>query len=227
MAKLKSISKSQRFRLACSAVFIFIVLAQFLRTGSPMWGAIFFFVASFLYFRRTANMLVALPLFTGAVISPLVFPHNLTTPLSTLFSLIIAGLLYVALGVKDLILIHRDALLEASAYVLSYVALLLFFMQASAGVFFVAWLYAVLALFLVFYLLTKDHRMATLFATLFGELIWIISWLPIGFLNSASLCFAFVLFAGDAVRENRISIKNTAILMSLGILIFTTSNFRL
>jgi hypothetical protein len=172
-------------------------------------------------------MLVALPLFTGAIVSPFLFPHNLTTPLSTLFSLVIASLLYVALGVKDLILIHREVLLEASAYALSYVAFLLFFMQAVSSMFFTAWLYAVLSIFLAFYLLTKDHRTATLFATLFGELIWIVSWLPIGFVNSASLCFAITLFAGDAVRESRISVKNTAILVSLSILIFTTSSFRL
>ena len=227
MAKLKSISGNQRFRLACSAGLIFLVLAQFLRTGSAAWGGAFFFAASFLYFRRTANMLSALSLFVGALFSPLFFPHNLGTPLSTLFSLVIASLLFVALGVKELILIHREALLEASGYALSYVALLLFFMQATFGMFFFAWLYAVFALFLAFYVLTKDHRMALLFATLFGELIWIVSWLPIGFLNSASVCFAIVLFAGDAVRENRISARNVAILAALIGLIFTTSHWRL
>jgi hypothetical protein len=172
-------------------------------------------------------MLSALPLFTGAVLTPFIFPHNLTTPLSTLFSLIIAGLLYVALGVKDLILIHRETLLEASAYVLSYVAFLLFFMQATSGVFFVAWLYAVFSVFLAFYLLARDYRVALLFATLFGELIWIVSWLPIGFVNAASVCFASTLFMGDVARENRISAKNSLILGGLITLILSTSYWRI
>lgn len=172
-------------------------------------------------------MLSALPLFIGVVFAPLFFPHNLGVSAATLFSGVIAGLFYVALGVKDLTLIHREKLLEAAAYVLLYVALLLFFMQAASGMFFFVWLYAALCAFLSFLLLADDYRAALLFATLSGELIWAVSWLPIGFLNSASLCFAITLFAGDAVRENRISVKNTAIAGALIGLIFATSYWRI
>lgn len=172
-------------------------------------------------------MLSALPLFVGAVFAPLFFPHNLGVPISTLFSAIIAGLFYVALGVKDLTLIHREKLLEVVAYVLLYIALLLFFMQALSGIFFFIWLYAVICAWLSFLLIADDYRAALLFATLMGELIWIVSWLPIGFLNSASICFALTLFAGDAVRENRISAKNTVVLGALITLIFVTSYWRI
>lgn len=172
-------------------------------------------------------MLSALPLFAGAVISPFFFPHGLGLTAATLFSLAIAALFGSALGVKNLVLIHRDAVLEAGAYALAYVALLLFFMQALSGAFALIWLYAALCIWLSSYLLTRDYRIALVFALLMGELIWIVSWLPIGFLNSASACFAVMLFAGDAVREKRISARNTAILIALIALIFTTSHWRI
>lgn len=226
MAKLRLILRNQRFRSAYKATLVLLILAQFMRSGSPVWGAAFFVIACFLYFRRTANMLAALPLFTGAVITPFFFPYNLGAPAATLFVACIAVLLYVAYGVKDLALIHRESLLEAGGYALSYVAFLLFFMQAMTGAFLPVWLFAVFCVWLSFLLIVRDYRVALLFATLFGQLIWIVSWLPIGFLNSASLCFAILLFAGDAARENRISAKNTAILGALIVLIFATSHWR-
>ncbi len=197
-----------------------------MRSGSAVWGAAFFFTASYLYFRRTANVFSALPLFAGAATLPFFFPHNLGVPISTLFAGVIAGLLYVAQGVKDLFLIRRETLLEAGAYVIAYIALLLFFMQAMSSAFLVVWLYAVMCLWLSFFAIARDGRVALLSVTLFGELIWIISWLPIGFLNSASLCFAVMLFMGDAVRESRISGRNIAILGALIVLIFITSHWR-
>ena len=172
-------------------------------------------------------MLSALPLFTGAVIAPFFFPHNLTTPVSTLFSVIIAGLLYIALGVKDLILIRREALLEIGAYALLYSVLLLFFMQALSPVFLGVWLFAVFCTWLSFSLLAGDYRIALLFATLFGEIIWVVSWLPVGFLSATNMCFVFGLFAGDTVRKNRISMKNSAILGALFIFIAATAYWRL
>ncbi len=227
MAKLKSISRSQRFRLAFSAFFVFLLLAQFLRSGSLLWGAVFALGASFLYFRQTANMLSALPLFMGTLILPFFFPHNLGTGITTLFSAAVAGLFGVALGVKNLVLIHRAAFLEAGAYVLAYAALLLFFMQAVSGAFLSVWLFTVFAVWLSFCSLLSDYRPALAFATLMGGLIWAVSWLPIGFLNSASLCFAVTLFSGDAMRENRISGRNTAVLSALIVLILMTSHWRL
>jgi hypothetical protein len=179
-----------------------------------------------LYFRETANMLSALPIFAGAVSAPFFFPHGLGSYAAVLFSVVIAVLFGSALGVKNLLLIHRDAVLEAGAYALAYVALLLFFMQAPSSAFFPLWLFAICALWLAAYVLTLDYRPALIFATLMGELVWAVSWLPIGFLNAASLCFAVILFTGDAVRENRISAKNTAILGALIALIFSTSHWR-
>lgn len=172
-------------------------------------------------------MLSALPLFAGAVSAPFFFPHGLGAGAVTLFSAVIAMLFGGALGVKNLVLIHREAVLEVSAYALAYVALLLFFMQTLSGVFVLMWLYAVCTLWLSSYLLARDYRIALVFAMIMGELIWIVSWLPIGFLNSASLCFAITLFAGDAVRENRLSGRNAAILTALIFLIFATSHWRL
>jgi len=171
-------------------------------------------------------MLSALPLFAGAVSAPFFFPHGLGAGAAILFSVVIAVLFGSALGVKNLILIHRDAVLEAGVYALAYVALLLFFMQALSGVFALIWLYAVVCIWLSSYLLIRDYRIALVLALLMGELIWIVSWLPIGFLNSASLCFTVMLFAGDAVREKRISPRNTAILAALIVLIFATSHWR-
>ncbi|MDO8582620.1 MAG: hypothetical protein Q7R63_01370 [bacterium] len=171
-------------------------------------------------------MLSALPLFVGAVSAPFFFPHGLGAGAAMLFSAVVAMLFGGALGVKNLILIHREAVLEVSAYALAYVALLLFFMQTLSGAFALIWLYAVVCIWLSSCLLARDYRIALVLTTLMAELIWIVSWLPIGFLNSASVCFAVMLFAGDAVREKRISARNTAILAALIALIFITSHWR-
>jgi len=226
VAKLLSISRSQRFRLACSTAFVFLLAAQFLRSGSLWWGGLFAVSAVFLYFKETANMLSALPLFIGSVTLPFFFPHNLGTGITTLFALIFAVLFGVALGVKSLILIHRETLLEAGGYTLAYIALLLFFMQTLSS-FFLLWIVLVVMLGLSFYTLLLDYRYAAFLTLIMSELAWIVAWLPIGFLNATSVCFALVLFLGDMMRENRISGRNALILGALVVLIFATSYWRI
>ena len=226
MGKLNSISRSQRFRLACSSGAIFLLVAQFLRSGSLWWGGVFASVAAFLYFRQTANMLSALPIFVGAVLLPFFFPHGLGTGLASLFSVFVALLFGVALGVKNLVLIHRDELLGVGAYVMSYAALILFFMQAMS-LFLPLWFFAVCIAWLSLYSLLSDYRLALTLALLVGELIWIVSWLPIGFLNAGGLCFAVMLFASEAMRENRLRGQNMALLGALAVVIFMVSRWRL
>lgn len=204
-----------------------MLLAQFLRSGSLAWGAVFAFSSAFLYFRETTGMFSAMPLFAGSVLLPFFFPHNLGTGITTLFAGIFAGMFSVALGVKNLVLIHRKRLLEASAYVLAYVSLLVFFMQAPLGVFLPLWLFTVFVLGLSLYALLGDYRYAFFFALLMGELAWIVSWLPIGFLNATSLSFAVTLFTGESVREKNISNKNYAFLGALIFLILITSRWSL
>lgn len=227
MARLRSISRNQRFRLACSAGAVFLLVAQFLRSGSLWWGALFAIGAAFLYFRETANMLSALPLFAGTVVLPFAFPHNLGTGVTTLFSAVIAVLFGAALGIKNLVLIHRDELREAAAYALSYFALLVFFMQASSPAFLAVWLFAMGMLWLSFSALAASCRYGLLLALLLGEIMLAVAWLPMGFLNATSLCFVAVLFTGDAIRENRISIRKGLVLALLGVFILATSHWRI
>ena len=188
-----------------------------------MWGAGFILIASFLYFRPISNMFSALPLFLGAMLVPFFVPHGLGTLITTVFSVIVSLLFGTALGVKNLILIHRAVLLETAAYVLSYITFLLFFMQAGLGVFFPLWIITIFILWLAFCLLIFDYRLALALAGLFGELIWVVSWLPIGFLSSTNICFLIILCAGDAVRKNKISGKNVVIVLALGIVILSMS----
>ena len=168
-------------------------------------------------------MFSALPLFLSVVITPFFFPHALGTFITTGFSVVLALLFGIALGVKNLILIHRAALLHAGAYVIIYITLLLFFIQAGSAAFLPLWLFTIFIFWLAFYSLLSDYRLALVPTVLLGELVWIASWLPIGFLNLTGICFVIALCMSIMVREDRVSNKNMALALAPIILIFVTS----
>ena len=223
MVKLKLILKSQRFRLAFSTLIFFVTLAQFMRSGSLWWGVAYVLVAFFLYMRPIFNSSAVLPLFFGVLVMPFFFPPNLGIIAAGLFSIALTFLFFATLGIKNLILINRAAWREGSAYFFSYIVFLLFFMQAVSAHFWIIWLWAALSVFLALCLLMRDYRRALPCTAFMGELIWVASWLPIGFLGLANLCFAFLLFMGDAMAENRISIRKMVIFIVLIFVIFASS----
>ncbi len=223
VAKLKSILRNQRFRLACSSLIFFVVLAQFMRSGSLWWGGAYLLTASFLYFRPIFNASSNFPLFIGIVSTPFFFPSGLGITAAILFSALCAILFFAALGSKNLVLTHRAAWREAGAYALSYVVLLLFFMQAINGPFLLLWVWAVSVLWLMLCLTMPRPRLAFVCIVLIGELIWIVSWLPIGFLSMANLCFAVLLFIGDSAVKNRVTIRTTALFSAFIALVFLSS----
>lgn len=136
-----------------------------------------------------------------------------------IFSAALSVLFFAALGIKNLVLTNREAWREGSAYFFSYIVLLLFFIQAVSSQFWFIWLWAVFSIFLALCFLMRDYRRALPCTAFMGELIWIASWLPIGFLSIANLCFAILLFMGDAVLENRLRARNIAIFIALLIIV--------
>lgn len=187
------------------------------------WGAVYALIALFLYMTPYHNATSALPLFLGILVMPFFFPAGLGSVAAGIFSVALAFLFFAALGVKNLVLTNREAWREGSAYLFSYIVFLLFFMQTVSAAFWLMWLWAIVSIFLALHLLLRDYPRALICTAFMGEFIWVASWLPIGFLSNANLCFALVLFTGDAITKNRISIRKIAILFVLIGIIFMSS----
>jgi hypothetical protein len=195
-----------------------------LRFGSFFWGALFVGSALFLYFRPAVNISAGLPLLLGGILLPFFVPNNLGITVAVLSAAFSAALIAIAVGVKNLILINRDMLREAGVYVMAYCAFTLFFMQA-VGNFFIPWVYALIMALAAFGVITQKWPLVFAFGVVIGELLWIVSWLPIGFLASANMCFAVVLFTADAVREGRLNARKSAAVAALLVFILLSSRW--
>jgi hypothetical protein len=124
------------------------------------------------------------------------FPHTDLSLSRLLFSAMFGILFYVTLGLKDLVLIHRKEWFAVLSVSLLYAASSLFFTANVGNRFFTSAL--LLAVF--FWLFIREYlvfhgsvrsRLLTVYVStltlLLMQLAWIISLLPIGFSNAASL----------------------------------------
>jgi len=124
------------------------------------------------------------------------FPDTDLSLSRVLFSAMFGTLFYVTLGLKDLVLVHRKEWFALLSVSLLYGATSLFFTANIGNRFFVS--AALLAIFfwffireyLVFYGSPRTRLISVYTATLtllLMQLAWIVSLLPIGFSNAASL----------------------------------------
>ncbi|TSC89704.1 MAG: Uncharacterized protein G01um10143_194 [Parcubacteria group bacterium Gr01-1014_3] len=133
VTKLKSVFHSQQLRLAVKALIFggFLVLAKIGNLG--LFPVLFFiFVASFLYFKPIFNPTSQLNNLTLLLVVSIIFANLLNNFDYFLGSAVFASVIfYLILGVKDLVLIRREAWSRFIALALVLAMAFLFFNSAA------------------------------------------------------------------------------------------------
>ena len=205
-----------------------------------------FSLVPILFFLTTAIFLYSKPIFNtfyfwASFLILLVMALN--SPPSFLMAAFYAFLFYIILGLKNLVFINRANWHQALHLLLFYEMFLLFwgagdettFLLRLAGIFVTSML-LIREFFKVAAVDFPKRRVIAswILALLFAETVWAISWLPIGFLNSAALALLAVFtlinltlshFKGTLNKKAVLSAITFFILFALAI--FITSKWRI
>ena len=227
---LKSVWQNPKFQLAFKAVLFGLGLAY-----SPWLGvliACWFYFRPFLYnpfalFRLLVVFLILAVVTAGGWLA--------VTALSILF--------YLILGLKNLIFIERRYWRLILSFSLFYLVFLNFFLIDQSSWFGLKWLGFLLLVWLLIRdchtlviarsRATKQSLVSSAVLTLLaGEVMWIISWLPIGFLNSANLAVLFMLLLFDltvnhfwGTLRKKLILRDFLLFLGLLIVILGTSKW--
>lgn len=190
--KLKLVFQNPQSALTFKAA-IFAAFFILAKLGSfSFWPtAIFITAALLLYIRpffRTFEMFGTL---AALLVTSVLFGLTFLDAFDFYFAAVYFPILfYLVLGIKDLVLIQRDAWRSFLNFALAYPALLMFFYHNSGGFW---WRIPLLFIILIF--LSKDFlkkRLAFwISAFLSIQVAWAADFLPIGFVSSANLSLLF------------------------------------
>lgn len=198
----------------------------FLRAHSLVWGIAYAVCAAILYSRPIFNSSPLLPLLFVIIALPFT-----THPDQLFFRIAFAGIMAVTFGVvvsvKNLILTHRDFWVYCAAYCLAYLSFLSFFAYSPAGPFLILWIFTLFLLVCALTVAVRDVRLAFPAACVLGELIWVVSWLPIGALSSANLSFLAFLSVTDTLHEGHLAFRRAVLFAALCGVIAASSYWRL
>lgn len=220
------ILRNPRFILACKGLFLGALLWFFAYQGGWFAGVIYVSAAGLLYFQPLFNVSAYFPFFAGTVLLSFVAVFaGVVYPLILAF--LFAGVFSVIFGAQNLILTQRASWVRASAYLLSYLCLLLFFMQGMAGVFWFSWIALITLIGLFWQAVIPDRVLLAPALVVVGELAWVVSWLPIGFLSSANLVLLTMLFVGDGCIDGRIRWKHLFLFAGLIVMVLLSSYWKL
>lgn len=182
--------------------------------------------AGVLYFRPLFNASAYASLFLAAVLISLWWAEVAGYPY--FFAVIVSCIFVIILGIKNLILTHREWWARVAAYGLSYFCLILFFMHgATAYPFWLVWILLMVIIGLVWQAVIKDNALLLPALIAVGELAWVTSWLPIGFLASANVIILTMLFVDDGYVEGRYRWKNLLLFAGLIAVVLTSSYWTL
>ncbi len=190
--KLKSVFRNPQSALAFKAVvfaaFFFLAKLGGFSTASI---ALFLVSATVLYLRPIFRTFESVGTFAVLLASAIIFCRTFIDPIDFLFAVIYFPLLlYILVGIKDLILIRREAWKAFLNFALAYPALLIFFYY-NQGSF---W-WKLPLLFAVLLFLSKDFLKTRivfwLVAFLSIQVVWAADLLPIGFVSAANLSMLF------------------------------------
>lgn len=219
-----------------------LLLLFYARDFNFFWFAALIMTASFLYFRPSLNNWLYLGSFISllslAAVAGNFMPQNWLVILAPIF---FSFLFYLLLGVKNLIFIHRKNWYYLLSSALFYALFMAFFLSSKAE-FFIFKLGGLLLILLIllgeflkiFITAYPKRRVLVCWALslLVIELIWAVSFLPLGFLNSANLTLLSLLFLVsltthhfNGTLKRKVVLSNTAIFVLLSLLIFATSRF--
>lgn len=223
--KLSWTLRGPGWRLAFKAV-VFGLLLYFFYLDPSWWRALFFLIFTFwAYGKPLFNFLAFLPIFLVMLV--LSFWFVLSRVEGLLTAVILAAGFAVLLGVKNLILTHRQIWLYLLAIFLSYGLLLNFFLLNQGDLFWLEWLLTTLLLLLLFKNTFGEWLLAAAAALLLGELLWVVSWLPIGFFSSGNLVFLTGLLLFQSFHQERLRLRHLSLFGLLTLIVLISSYWRI
>ena len=248
--KLKYLSKNPIFQLAFRAAVFGLLLFWFYQIETPI--AVFFLLlmTGILYFRSLHNALAFLPSLVILLVIALGTTVIITTTsFSFLLATFLAFLFFVILGLKDLVLIKRRSWYLFLNFSLFYLVFLNFFLIDKSSLFVGKWLLFLVLIFglsreLLMVLIapaeeskTKRTRLlvtSVVMTMIVGQLIWLVSWLPISFLSSANFMILVIFLFSDLSLHHfwgklrkRIIFKDLLLFLILSLVILLSSSWRL
>ncbi len=151
-------------------------------------------------------------------------------------------LFYLVLGIKDLILTKRYEWNFIKNILLIYSIFLIYFLTDKYNFFAVKYIAVFIALFLIIQewfswleaKFPKRHQLSALvFSFLILQLLWVVTILPLGFINSATIMAVFVYLMFDFCINHfrgsinkKIIVKNSIILIFSLLIIFISTNWK-
>ena len=236
--RLKLVLQSQQSTLLFKAL-IFLGFLTLVYIGN-------FSLVPILFFLAIAIILYSKPIFNtfyfwASFLILLVVALN--SPPSFFIAAFYAFLFYIILGLKNLVFINRVNWHQALHLLLFYAMFMLFwgasdettFLLRLVGVF-VASVFLIREFFKVAAVDFSKQRVVAswVLALLVVEIVWAISWLPIGFLNSAALAFLAVFTLINLTLHHFKGTLNKKIILSaitffvlFALLIFIASKWRI
>lgn len=221
--RLKSVFRNPQLALAFKAVIFaaFFFLAK-LGGFSATSIALFLAAATFVYLRPIFRTFELAGTFVVLLASAIIFCRTFIDPIDFSFAVIYFPLLfYILVGIKDLVLIQREAWKAFLNFALAYPALLIFFYY-NQGSF---W-WKLPLLFAVLLFLSKDFLKKRivfwLVAFLSIQVVWAADFLPIGFVSAANLSLLFYAAAvsfSDQYLRSVLSKKFILTLLSIFVLL--------
>lgn len=246
--KLRLVLKNQIFQLASKALFFGLFLHLLVLGGGVVAASFFMVIVVWLYVRPLFNTSLLLSSFSVLlflsfwIIDDLSYISSLPFPyVHWMIIAIVSFLFFLILGLKNLIFIRRKIFFIFLHCALVYMTLINFFLIDKSSFFLGKWLLFVLIFYLLFYefffILARGARdriafVSAICAVGIGEMMWIVSWLPLGFLNSSNLLMTTVLLIEDITTHHyrsmltrNIVVKDFFIYGVLMAVIFATSTW--
>lgn len=220
------IIKNPRFLLAYKSAVFGILLWLFWRSPGLFWGFLYVAGAGFLYLRPLFNSSALFSLLVAEIALSIALQPSFFTA-RVFFTLGFSFVFFIILGIKNLVLIHRERWMRGVCYIVLYISVLDFFLHYFSRPFWFAWVFAMILLWLILLVLISDRRLIGPVLVLLGELLWVVSWLPIGFLSSTNIVLLVILFIDDTLRGKRLIRKNSALFIVLIAVVLGTSYWRL
>ena len=224
--KLKSVLRNQAFTLTFKA--LVFGLSLFFYNSQPTLGrgGLFLLIAFWLYGHPLFNFLSFLPTFLALVFLSF-WTGYAGGPLAGLAPWLISPCFGILLGLKNLLITNRRYWHYLIVLAASYLAWINFFLLDLSKFFWLKWPLVLLLTYFLFKDLLPDKVAVIFLCLITGELLWVISWLPIGFLGSANLLMAATLFLAEAMANKRLIWKNLVLLTGLVSVILLTSYWQI
>lgn len=230
------VSKNQTLRLVLESL-IFASVFFWFRSVGGFWPSLFLIVIFlYIYFRPLAQSNRFLTASLAVIVSPFI-----VSPLGYLeayFAVFAGFLLYLILGIKDLLFVNRKLWLQILYFLILGETVYFYFLESTTKnqvlVFiFLTFLFKEAYAFLTENHQTKNFLLGLIYALLFVEMSWAVSLLPLSSL-AAAIFIIFVLFVAHNVIVNnesdrllKIIFRDSVIFILLLMILFIFSRWSL